>query len=105
MAGRGISAALADPVPDARILAVKQAAGFFPHSPLKKAPTHFPLFWNEPSGTWYTKTAGLILTSAVVPLGAPFWFDMLNKLVSLRQAGLPPDDNRRQSNSSGMVSQ
>lgn len=33
---------------------------------------------------------GFIITSAALSLGAPFWFDLLNKLVSLRSAGQKP---------------
>jgi hypothetical protein len=43
--------------------------------------------------------AGWLLTAAAVSLGAPFWFDVLNKAANLRAAGkkpattlLPPDD-------------
>jgi hypothetical protein len=62
---------------------------------LTHAATHFKLFWPD-SQPWYLKAAGLILTWVAVSLGAPFWFDMLNKLVNLRQTGLPPDENKRQ---------
>lgn len=33
---------------------------------------------------------GFIITSAALSLGAPFWFDLLNKLVSLRSSGEKP---------------
>jgi hypothetical protein len=39
---------------------------------------------------WVVKFFGLFLTSVAVALGAPFWFDLLNKLVSLRGAGGSP---------------
>jgi hypothetical protein len=32
-----------------------------------------------------------LLTVFAVSLGAPFWFDLLNKLVNLRSAGKPPE--------------
>jgi len=34
---------------------------------------------------------GWILTAAAVALGAPFWFDALNKLLNLRSAGARPE--------------
>ena len=34
---------------------------------------------------------GLLLTAFLVMLGAPFWFDLLTKLVSLRSSGTKPD--------------
>jgi hypothetical protein len=37
------------------------------------------------------KAAGLALTVIMLSLGAPFWFDMLNKLVNLRASGAKPE--------------
>jgi hypothetical protein len=34
---------------------------------------------------------GWILTAAAISLGAPFWFDALNKLLNLRSAGVRPE--------------
>jgi hypothetical protein len=34
---------------------------------------------------------GWLLTAMAVSLGAPFWFDLLNKLVSVRVSGNPPE--------------
>jgi hypothetical protein len=68
---------------------------------LKHTPTHFKLFWPDDLGL--LKIAGLGLTWSSLALGAPFWFDILNKLVNLRQTGLPPDENKRLSGASGMV--
>lgn len=34
---------------------------------------------------WLIKLAGLLLTAIAVTLGAPFWFDLLRKMLSLRQ--------------------
>jgi hypothetical protein len=33
-----------------------------------------------------------MLTTLALSLGAPFWFDLLGKLVNLRQTGIPPDE-------------
>ncbi|HVW78187.1 MAG TPA: hypothetical protein VHB45_11295 [Alloacidobacterium sp.] len=41
-------------------------------------------------GHWGYNLAGWLLTAIAVSLGAPFWFDLLNKLVNLRLAGLKP---------------
>lgn len=41
-------------------------------------------------GHWGYNFAGWLLTAIAVSLGAPFWFDLLNKLVNLRLAGLKP---------------
>jgi hypothetical protein len=39
----------------------------------------------------FTHLPGWLITAAALSLGAPFWFDLLNKLVNLRQTGLPPN--------------
>jgi len=49
-----------------------------------------PLGWYETPkgiGDWVMKVLGLLLTTVAVSLGAPFWFDLLNKFVSLRPTG------------------
>jgi hypothetical protein len=50
--------------------------------------------WNEglPKGflDWLYKILGLLLTAAAISLGAPFWFDLLGKVVSLRSTGKKP---------------
>ena len=52
-----------------------------------------PLGWDRaPSGftNWVSTALGLVVTSAAVSLGAPFWFDSLSKLANLRNAGPQP---------------
>jgi hypothetical protein len=39
---------------------------------------------------WLAKLAGLALTIGAVMLGAPFWFDLLSKIVRVRATGAPP---------------
>ena len=39
---------------------------------------------------WLAKLAGLAITIGAVMLGAPFWFDLLGKIMSIRGAGSPP---------------
>ncbi|MET8148856.1 hypothetical protein ACIBSW_22095 [Actinoplanes sp. NPDC049668] len=39
---------------------------------------------------WLIKLLGLALTAAAAAVGAPFWFDLLNRLVNLRATGPPP---------------
>lgn len=53
-----------------------------------------PMGWDKsqiPSGWgWLTKIFGWILTILAISLGAPFWFEVLNKFVNLRSAGSKP---------------
>jgi hypothetical protein len=56
-----------------------------------------PYWWSElrqgPDRALLT-LAGWLLTAVAVSFGAPFWFDALNKLGSLRTAGRRPGENR-----------
>ena len=52
--------------------------------------TKLPLSWKNKPDNWVMKILGLLFTALAVSLGAPFWFDMLNKLVNLRSVGKKP---------------
>jgi hypothetical protein len=57
-----------------------------------------PIGWekgNRPCSAWdiTTKITGWLLTSLALMLGAPFWFDLLNKAVNLRSVGKRPMKN------------
>jgi hypothetical protein len=41
-------------------------------------------------GDWWLKLLGLLITGLAAMQGGPFWFDLLGKLVNLRQTGPPP---------------
>ena len=41
---------------------------------------------------WVSKVAGIAITWLAISRGAPFWFDLLKKLVNLRSAGKSPAD-------------
>ncbi len=56
---------------------------------------NLPLGWTKASSPqsfteWIAKIVGLIFTAFAVSLGAPFWFDILNKLSRLRGSGRVP---------------
>jgi len=46
--------------------------------------------WN-----WVAKIVGLLLTVTALSLGAPFWFDTLNKIINVRAAGRAPDERAK----------
>jgi len=56
--------------------------------------TGLPIGWTAPRTPGIAgrllEVLGLLLTVAAASLGAPFWFDVLNRLGSLRNAGRPP---------------
>jgi hypothetical protein len=41
------------------------------------------------------KLLGLLITGIALSLGAPFWFDTLNRFINIRGAGRAPDENPR----------
>ncbi len=43
-------------------------------------------------GSVWSGITGLLITALAVSLGAPFWFDMLNKVVNIRAAGRAPEE-------------
>lgn len=52
-----------------------------------------PLDWDQlpkEPGSWPGKVLGLLIMAAAISLGAPFWFDMLMKVVNIRGAGPRP---------------
>lgn len=53
------------------------------------SPSSLPAdFW-----AWVLKIVGLLATTFAVSLGAPFWFDLLNKFMAFRSSGPPPQSN------------
>jgi len=55
--------------------------------------SRIPLGWKgvpDGFGGWVAKIGGLILTALAVSLGAPFWFDLLSRVSSLRASGRKP---------------
>jgi hypothetical protein len=51
-----------------------------------EAPTELP----NDTVSWLAKLAGLALTVVALMFGAPFWFDLLSKVVRVRATGAPP---------------
>ncbi|MER0215408.1 MAG: hypothetical protein DU481_04255 [Nitrosomonas sp.] len=61
---------------------------------------HLPIGWKQSDGKWVfaefgfmewlVKILGILITTFAGSLGAPFWFQLLNKIVDLRAAGKQP---------------
>ncbi len=73
----------------------------------------YPIGWSEQSWKDFTRAfsaekyrlvleslAGWLITALATTLGAAFWFDLLNKLVSLRTSLKPKDDSEKKSKKS-----
>jgi hypothetical protein len=43
---------------------------------------------------WVSWILGLSITALAVSMGAPFWFDTLNRFMNARNAGRPPEEKR-----------
>jgi hypothetical protein len=43
---------------------------------------------------WFSKMGGFAITVAAASLGAPFWFDLLNRIVNIRLSGQKPPSSR-----------
>jgi len=59
----------------------------------------FPVGWGEdyPRGWgWLLKIVGFAITAGAAMLGAPFWFDILKKLVNIRSAGKNPAEKPKE---------
>jgi hypothetical protein len=48
----------------------------------------------NPNAGLISKLIGLLITALAATQGAPFWFDMLQKAVNMRSAGVKPDENK-----------
>ena len=61
----------------------------------KKPPLSFVKIRQVLSKTFSSprKWMGFIITALAISLGAPFWFDLLNKFINLRVSGKKPDDD------------
>ena len=49
--------------------------------------------WRQ-NWSWFTPL-GWLLTVLAISMGAPFWFDMLNKIMNIRFAGKSPDEKAK----------
>lgn len=57
-----------------------------------------PLGWADPERSyfrqhWWSAIFGWLLTGLAASMGAPFWFDMLNRFINIRAAGRSPDED------------
>ena len=46
------------------------------------------------SAKWFLKIMGIIFSAAAAAQGAPFWFDILKKVVNIRGSGANPDEKK-----------
>jgi hypothetical protein len=57
-----------------------------------------PLWWDRPPACFpeiLSSVVGILISSIAVSLGAPFWFDTLNRIITIRGAGRSPREARK----------
>ncbi|HEX2090862.1 MAG TPA: hypothetical protein VHG28_00615 [Longimicrobiaceae bacterium] len=55
----------------------------------------WPWRWRWGAAQIWSKLVGLLITATALSLGAPFWFDALNKVINVRAAGRAPDEKAK----------
>jgi hypothetical protein len=57
-----------------------------------------PIGWSDFSlkERWPTFLLGWLITALAVSLGAPFWFDLLNKFINVRSVGKAPEERPKE---------
>lgn len=65
-------------------------------SPHDRSNPQVPFFGPQPQLWWHT-LAGWLLTAAALSVGAPFWFDLLCRLVNIRNLGIKPPRTAQES--------
>ncbi len=57
-----------------------------------------PLGWEteklDTIASWISKIVGLVISVFAISLGAPFWFEILQKIINVRQAGISPREKK-----------
>jgi hypothetical protein len=53
---------------------------------------NLPVGWSGPWQGWPRTIAGLLITAIALTLGAPFWFDLLSKMMTVRSTVKPKAD-------------
>jgi hypothetical protein len=51
--------------------------------------------WTHDGRGFLPKLLGFLFTAVALSLGAPFWFDVLNKIVNIRSAGRAPHERSK----------
>jgi hypothetical protein len=95
---------LAHRTPAERVETVKPAAGTRPTKPVTRLKPEWRVElrpWKWYRTTFWPKLIGLLVTAFALSLGAPFWFDMLNKVVNIRNAGRAPDERAKKPEAPG----
>jgi len=58
-----------------------------------------PIGWPDPTfgRDWYMRILGWLITGAAISLGAPFWFDLLNRMMVIRSTVKPHEKSPEES--------
>ena len=64
-----------------------------------QSPEDFARDWRRrPEGfeAWFSKVAGILFTGFAIALGAPFWFDVLNRFMVIRSTVKPEEKSQEE---------
>lgn len=61
--------------------------------PFSKFQQFWYVIWDHPHS--WIRLLGFLITALAISLGAPFWFDLLAKLVVIRNAGVKPEEKKK----------
>lgn len=98
------SAIARDPAYQRAAAGTPDLAGAEKNAAAKLAALDLPIGWNEgiptftdfrASAHWWLRTvAGLLITAIALTLGAPFWFDLLSKMMTVRSTLKPKESGK-----------
>jgi len=61
---------------------------------IRELPVGQPFAAGVGTPAWWSNVLGVLITASAAMFGAPFWFDMLQRLTRLRSDGPKPDDGK-----------
>ena len=76
----------------------REAISIFNKNVADMSAAELQLGWkNYPNSVseWFTKIVGLLVSIAAISLGAPFWFDTLQRIMQVRTAGASPREKKQ----------
>jgi hypothetical protein len=85
--------------PPAAVVEIQKGGEHLSEASKELAALNLPIFWSKANALhsmpWWKDALGWLITVIAISLGAPFWFDTLNKLANLRLAGKSPEEKEK----------
>jgi hypothetical protein len=85
--------------PPAAVVEIQKGGEHLSEASKELAALNLPIFWSKANALhsmpWWKDALGWLITVIAISLGAPFWFDTLNRLANLRLAGKSPEEKEK----------